>query len=152
MTTKKVTRSKTQGKVAKAPAKVLREQRAKLDEASRVPVPKPSTGPEHPATTAARDSGEARAVLGALVVPLTLGKLCRIIGPDVKPERFGSTALLSLAIQLEGIESIAEQDNTGMYDRWCCVENIVDRMRLAANVAEWLDSETHPSELREVEP
>lgn len=92
-----------------------------------------------------------RAKLGNVTIPITLGKLCRVIGPDVKPERFGTTALMSLAVQLEGIESIAQMENTGLYDRWCCVENIVARMRLAANVSEWLE-QGQPAEMPEVEP
>lgn len=88
----------------------------------------------------------------AELVPLPLGELCRIIGPDVDIGEFASTALMSLAIQLEGLRSIAAKDDGGSsYDQWCVITNIVDRMRLASRVGRWLET-GKPQVLPEVQP
>lgn len=180
MATKKVTRSTSQGKrqaarakthdrregvalvealaergvkLGAGPAAQLREAEAKLAEIRRTAVPPPRMPTErHPASDTAVAVGKVLESIQDMPVPMTLGKLCRVIGPNVDAQKFASTALMSLAIQLEGIESIAEQDNSGCYDRWCCVESIVDRMRLAANVTAWLESDEPMGSLPEVQP
>lgn len=144
-TKRKVARSKTQGKAAKAPAEVLREAKARIEEANKVPVPR-LPGTEHPATEAARQAGKARGAIGAIPVPMTLNEICALMGPNCRAEDFASSAFETLAGQLYAVASLAESGGT--YDGWQVVENIVERMKCAGQVVTWLESDA--TEMREV--
>ena len=150
------TREDAEGAVAalrsvKAPAEVLREAKAEIAEANKVPIPAMPTG-RHPASDAAARAGKARQALGDLAVPMTLNEIAGIIGVNVRATDFASTALDDLATQLDGVSIVAEADTGGCYDSWCVVENIVARMKLASRVTAWLEHESALASLPEVSP
>lgn len=122
----------------KAPANLVREGRARIN-----------------AAPDAEEHAQARAAIADLRVPMTLSDICGVIGRDCKPESFSSTALETLAGQLDGLTAIADaNEGLGTYDQWRVVDNVVARMRLAANVAAWLETETPEAatKLPEVHP
>lgn len=122
----------------KAPAAMVREGKARLK-----------------AALGAEEHAQARAAMAELRVPMTLSDICEVIGRDCKPEKFSSTALETLAGQLDGLTTIADaNEGVGTYDQWRVVDNVVARMRLAANVAAWLETETAEAatKLPEVQP
>lgn len=147
------TRSKTEGKAAKAPAEALREAKQTIEEirASAPPPPRPSTE-EHPASVAAREVGKVREAIGDLVVPMTLAEVCEIIGVDCKPENFAVTAFETLGGQMEVVTELAESTEIGGYDAYRLTENIRQRMLLASRVTAWLESDETLSSLPEVQP
>lgn len=149
MATKKVTRSKTQGKQAtKAPAEIVREQRARIKEALKVPPP---PLPEHAASEGS-EAGEAFAAatrsLAEMSVPMTLGEICDIIGVDVQPESFATSALSAIADQINSTAVLVETDRSN--DSWRLFKNLSQRAELASRVAEWLAAEA--TEQAEVQP
>ncbi len=135
----RVAKKTTGKKAAKAPAEVLRNAKARIEEANKVPVPR-LPGTEHPATEAARQAGKARGAIGAIPVPMTLNEICALMGPNCRAEDFASSAFETLAGQLYAVASLAESGGT--YDGWQVVENIVARMKCAGQVVTWLESET----------
>jgi hypothetical protein len=147
-TSKKVSRSKSQGK---APAAVLREQTAKIAKASKVSPPRMSTE-RHPATDAAEAAGKAVREIGDLQVPLTLREVCEIIGVDCKPERFAVTAFETLGGQLAVVTELTESTALVGYDAYRLTENVRHRLLLAGRVTAWLESETRVRRLPEVQP
>jgi hypothetical protein len=149
MATTKVTRSKTQGKqAAKAPAEVLREQQARIEEALKAPLPGlPEQGASE-ASKAAADFAAARRALADMPVPMTLGEICEVIGQDVVPEEFGSSALRAIADQIKTTAVLTETDWSA--DAWRLFGNISARAELAGRVAGWLAKET--TEPAEVQP
>jgi len=152
-TKSKVARSKTQGKEAKAPAAVLREQKARIEEIHANSPPPPSMPTSrHPASDAAEAAEKARDVMGNLPVPMTLNEICALMGPDCKAEDFAASALKTLAGQLYAVAQFAESGlgGDGGYEQWQVIENIVERMKCAGEVVTWLESET--TELPEVQP
>jgi hypothetical protein len=113
----------------KAPAELMSEGQERIKQALK--------------SSSSGEYQQARDALANISVPMTLSEICEVIGRDCKPERFGVTALESLAGQLDGLTSIAyTNEGTGTYDQWRVVDNVVARMRLAANVAAWLETET----------
>ncbi len=140
-TTKKVARSKTQGKAAKAPAEVLREQRARIEEALKMPTPRLSDRRANPLLTkAVEDHAAAHQAMRDIPVPMTLGEICEVIGSDVVPGEFGSSALRSIADQIKTTAVLVETEWSD--DSWRLFENLSARAELAGRVAGWLGSQT----------
>lgn len=135
------------------PAQALRDAKAKIDEihANAPPIPRFSTH-KHPAATAAEEVGKAKEKLAELIVPMTLGEVCEIIGVDCKPERFAVTAFETLGGQLEVVTELAESSEMGGYDAYRFTENLRRRMLLAGRVTAWLESEKPLASLPEVQP
>lgn len=144
-------RETAEGKAAKAPAKVLRDAKARIDEANKVPIPK-LPGQEHPATAAAREAGKARQEVGALVVPMTLAEICEVIGVNCQATDFASTALETLAGQVAAVQCIVERENVDPYEGYRLLANIAERMKLASRVTAWLEHESPLVSLPEVAP
>jgi hypothetical protein len=143
MATKKtVTRSSA---TPKAPAQVLREQTAKIQEINAsAPPPPPMSTERHPASDAAEAVGEARAAIRDLAVPVTLGEVCALIGTDVDPADFASTAFESIGDQISTLATLVETDAS--HDSWRLFRNLSERAKLAGRVAAWLAAE--PSEVQ----
>jgi len=145
-TQKKVTRSRGSKKPA-APAAVLREQKAKIAEAMKV-APPHLPGMRHPASDAAEAIGRATKTIGALTVPMTLAEVCDLVGTDVSPEDFASTALESIGDQIYTLATLTENDASN--ESWRLFRNLSERAKLAGRVTAWLEAE--PTELPEVKP
>lgn len=142
------TRSKTQGKqAAKAPAEVLREQQALIEEALTAPLPGlPERGASE-ASKAAENFAAARRTLADMPVPITLGEICHVIGTDVDPERFATSALSAIADQINSTAVLVETDSSN--DSWRLFKNLSQRAELASRVAAWLEAETtDPAEVQ----
>jgi len=145
MATKKtVSRSKTQGKpAAKTPAEVLREQKAKiadaLKEGHRIPRPGPV---DTVLDDAIERSAEARDSIGSIPIPMTLGKACLLIGGNVEPENFATTAFAAIARDIETLSDLAEHESeeSGFYG-WLVLQQLAERARFAGEVAALLEAE-----------
>lgn len=134
----KAERETREGLAPPSPAAVLKEAKAEAEAAMRMPI---ATNGQ--ALASVERLARSNDALAKLSVPMTLSEVCEVIGRDCKPEKFSSTALETLAGQLDGLTTIADaNEGVGTYDQWRVVDNVVARMRLAANVAAWLESES----------
>lgn len=132
-----------------SPAQVLREQKAKIEAVdASAPPPPPLSTVQHPASDAAEAVGEARAAIQDMTVPVTLGEVCALIGTDVDPTDFASTAFASIGDQIHTLATLVETDAS--HDSWRLFRNLSERAKLAGRVAAWLTAET--TELAEVQP
>lgn len=101
-------------------------------------------------SAAAKTETEEPAGLEALQVPMTFGQLCVLLGHDIEPERFASTALDSLAEQTETLADLVECAPDFSGDAWRLFKNMAERAKYASKVVSWLGSDK-PAELPEVQ-
>lgn len=129
-TKKKVAQgSKSQGETApKAPADVIREAKAKIDANL-----KKDHGPG-----VVEELAAANKEMGELAVPMTLNEICEIMGSDCRADEFPVSSIECLAGQLDAVSQMAEVGCQGGFERWCVVDNIVSRMKLASRVTAWM--------------
>jgi hypothetical protein len=134
-----------------SPASTVRSAKARIDEASKAEMPTMPAG-EHPASAAARETGQARQSICDIRIPITFSEVCSAIGHDVKPENFAATALMDLAGQVEVLSEMAEQTEFSGYEAWAFTQNVAARMKLASRVAAWFDDGGESDTLPEVAP
>jgi hypothetical protein len=137
----------------KGPAAVLREQKAKIDEihANSPPPPRMSTE-RHPASDAAEAAAKVLKEIGATPVPMTLDEICDVIGEDCHASNFASSALETLAGQVDALANVAEKEEVDPFEAFRLMRNVCERMRLASRVTAWLESETPLTSLPGVSP
>jgi hypothetical protein len=121
----------------KAPAEVLRDGKARAKAAIEAPVDTNAR-----AKAAVAELAAAQEDMATLAVPMTLADVCGIISVDCKPDNFAVTALESLAGQVSALQCIVEKEEVDAYEGYRLLENLSERMRLAARVTSWLQSET----------
>jgi hypothetical protein len=141
---KKTVANKTTGKqAAKTPAEVLREQKAKIADALKEGHRIPRPGAVDPVLDdAIKQSAEARDAIGSIVVPITLAKACLLIGGNVEPENFATTAFSAIARDIETLSDLAEHESeeSGFYG-WLVLQQLAERARFAGEVAALLEAE-----------
>lgn len=137
----------------KAPAQVLREQKAVIEEAlNSEPPPPPMPAGRHPASDAAEAMGKARDTIGGMQVPMTLSEICSMIGVNCSPERFAVTALESFAGQVDALSTLCEKEEIAPFQAFLLMRNVSQRIELASRVTAWLESEQPSDTLPEVQP
>lgn len=142
-------RSTTEGKAAKAPAEVLRASKAKIAEALKTPIPR--LGLPNPALTkSVDDHAQARRAIAEMPVTMTLGQVCTLLGRDIEPGTFASSALASFADQIETVAVICDTAPEFSSDAWRLFQNLAQRAEYASKVVSWLES-GKPAEMAEAQ-
>jgi hypothetical protein len=82
----------------------------------------------------------ARRLAQDVPIPLTLGEACELIGRDLDPENFASSALESIADQIEITSVLVETDSSG--ESWRLFANLAERAKFASRIAKLLQADS----------